>query len=96
LAKAWQRQRQSTDQIADWAVRLGEIHDVPPILAPDLEALSTRRAELVADLVEPAKADALEKLGEGQRALGIASDWVRSKLAPKAIAGRESVAEKER
>lgn len=47
---------------------------------PDLEALSTRTAELVADLVEPAKADALEKLGEGRQALGIASAWVRSKL----------------
>jgi hypothetical protein len=80
LAKAWQRQRQSTDQIADLALRLGEIHDVLPILAPDLEALSTRTAELVADLVEPAKADALEKLGEGRQALGIASASVRSKL----------------
>ena len=80
LAKAWQGQRQSTDHIADLALRLGEIHDVLPILAPDLEALSTRTAELVADLVEPAKADALEKLGEGRQALGIASDWVRSKL----------------
>jgi hypothetical protein len=34
----------------------------------------------VADLVEPAKADALEKLGEGQRALGIATAWLRAKL----------------
>ncbi len=80
LAKAWQGQRQSTEQIADLALRLGEMHDVLPTLAPDLEALSTRTAELVADRVEPAKADALEKLGEGQRALGIASAWVRSKL----------------
>ena len=40
---------------------------------------------------EPAKADALEKLGEGRQALGIASGWVRAKLAPKAIAGGESV-----
>jgi len=80
LAKAWQGQRQSTDQIADLALRLGEMHDVPPALAPDLEALTRRTAELVADLVEPAKADELEKLGEGQRALGIASAWVRSKL----------------
>jgi hypothetical protein len=43
------------------------------------------------DLVEPAKADALEKLGEGRQALGIASDWVRTKLAPKTIAGGDSV-----
>jgi hypothetical protein len=35
----------------------------------------------VADLVEPAKSEALDKLGEGRQALGIASAWVRSKLA---------------
>jgi hypothetical protein len=80
LAKAWQGQRQSTDHIADLALRLGEMHDVPPAVAPDPEAASRRTAELVADLVEPAKADALEKLGEGRQALGIASDWVRTKL----------------
>ena len=33
------------------------------------------------DLVEPAKAEALDKLGEGQRAFDIAAGWVRSKLA---------------
>lgn len=37
----------------------------------------------MADLVEPAKAEALETLGEDEQALGIASDWVRAKLAPK-------------
>jgi hypothetical protein len=51
---------------------------------PDPEALSRRTTELVADLVEPAKAEALEKLGEGDRALGIANAWVRTKLAPTA------------
>jgi hypothetical protein len=34
----------------------------------------------VADLVEPAKAAALDKLDEGQRALGIATGWLRAKL----------------
>src|SRR5450759_960202 len=37
LVKAWQGQRQSTDHIADLALRLGEMHDVPPALAPDPE-----------------------------------------------------------
>jgi hypothetical protein len=36
----------------------------------------------VADLVEPAKTSALEALGEGRQALGIAAGWVRAKLAP--------------
>jgi hypothetical protein len=34
----------------------------------------------VADLVEPAKTTALEKLGEGRQALGIAAGWLRPKL----------------
>jgi hypothetical protein len=36
----------------------------------------------VADLVEPAKSTALEKLGEGEHALAIASSWLRPKLEP--------------
>jgi len=43
----------------------------PPAVPRDPEALSQRTAELVADLVEPAKATALEKLGEGRQALGV-------------------------
>jgi hypothetical protein len=38
--------------------------------------------ELVADLVEPAKTTALEKLGEGEQAQRIAIGWLRPKLAP--------------
>jgi hypothetical protein len=41
--------------------------------------------ELVADLVEPAKASALEKLGEGKQAFGIANAWLRNKFAPRPI-----------
>jgi len=66
------------------AVRVAEFDGVPAAVPPDPEALSRRTTELVADLVEPAKSDALEKLGEGDRALGIANAWVRTKLAPTA------------
>jgi hypothetical protein len=38
----------------------------------------------VADLVEPAKSEALEELGERQRALETANAWVRTKLTPTA------------
>jgi len=44
--------------------------------------VNARAEELVADLVEPAKAEALDKLGEGRRALDIAAGWVRAKMAP--------------
>jgi hypothetical protein len=80
-ARAWDAQVQSTKDIADMAVRLAELDGVPPAVPRDPEALSRRTAELVADLVEPAKADALDKLGEGRQALSIARDWVRTKLA---------------
>jgi hypothetical protein len=48
----------------------------------DSVAFNARVGELAADLVEPAKAEALDKLGEGRRALDIAAGWVRSRLAP--------------
>ena len=82
--RAWHEQVKSTVEIADMAVRLAEFDGVPPAPAPDPEAASRRTTELVADLVEPAKAEALEKLGEGDRALGIANAWVRTKLAQTA------------
>lgn len=82
VAAAWDEQVKSTEVIADTAVRLAELDGVPPAVPPDPEALSRRTTELVADLVEPAKADALEKAGEGRQALAIASAWVRGKLAP--------------
>jgi hypothetical protein len=96
LAEAWQSQCAGTEQIADLAVRLAEFDGVPPAVPSDPEALSRRTTELVADLVEPAKAEALEKLGEGRQALGIANGWLRTKLAPKGVVRGESVAGKER
>jgi hypothetical protein len=80
VAAAWQEQVRSTEAIADMAVRLAEINGVPPAAPPDAEALARRTTELVADLVEPAKADALETLGEGRRALDIAVRWLRPKF----------------
>ena len=44
--------------------------------------MATRVTALIADLVEPAKVTALERLGEGERAQGIAIGWLRPKLAP--------------
>jgi hypothetical protein len=91
IAAAFEEQLHHSQEIAAAAWRAAELDGVPPAVPPDPESLTRRTTELVADLVEPAKADALEKLGEGQRALGIASSWVRTKLAPRAVAGGESV-----
>ena len=66
----------------DVACRLAELDGVPPAEPADPDATAARVTELVADFVEPAKATALEKLGEGQRAQTIAISWLRAKLAP--------------
>jgi hypothetical protein len=90
LAEAWQSQCAGTEEIADLAVRLAESDGVPPAVPSDPEVISRRTMELVVDLVEPAKGTALEKLGEDERALGIANGWLRTKVAVG-----EPVAEKE-
>lgn len=76
---AWDAQVNSMKESAAMAVALAEIEDVE---LPDQSEdwLEERVAALLADLVEPAKATALEKLGEGERGLGIAADWLRTKV----------------
>jgi hypothetical protein len=66
--------------IAAMAARLAELDGAPPALASLPDAASARTTELVADLVEPAKSTALEKLGDGARAFGIAVGWLRAKV----------------
>ena len=55
LASAWDERVHCTQEIAAMAVRLAEIDGVAPAAEPGPEAISRRTAELVADLVEPAK-----------------------------------------
>jgi hypothetical protein len=42
----------------------------------------------MADLVEPAKSTALEKLGEGRAAFNIANAWLRTKMGVVEAASR--------
>ena len=42
---------------------------------------SARTSALAADLIEPAKATALENLGEGQRGIQIATGWLSRAVA---------------
>jgi hypothetical protein len=60
--------------------RLAELDGVvaPPL--DDEEAVVARIPEILTDLVEPAKVTALEKLGEGEGAIRIASAWVRQRV----------------
>lgn len=77
---AWEEQLLATQEVAAMAVRLAELDgvDLPP--SEDEDAISARASVLLADLVEPAKATALEKLGEGEAGLRIATGWLRAKL----------------
>jgi hypothetical protein len=87
LAARFDEQLRASQEVAAWAVRAAELDGVEPGPPEDPVAFNKRAAELVADLVEPAKADALDKLGEGRRAFDIAAAWVRSKLAPASAEG---------
>ena len=69
-------------ELAVLADRLAELDDVPPAALADPDAVATRAAVLLADLVEPAKSTTLEKLGDGERAGRIATGWLRAKLEP--------------
>ena len=69
-----------TDRTGIETATLAEFDSVPAAVPPDPEAISRQAAELVADLVEPAKSTALEKLGEGEQALALAIRWLRTKL----------------
>jgi hypothetical protein len=95
VATAFDKQLRVGQAIADMAVRLAELDGVAPAAPEDPQAVQLRAGQIVADLVEPAKADALEKLGEGRQALGVASDWVRMKLAPRAVKGAGPAAAQE-
>jgi hypothetical protein len=77
---AWDEQLRNSVTLADFACRLAEIDGVPPAVPADPETISARVTELIADLVEPAKTTALEKLGEGEQAQRTAMGWLRPKL----------------
>jgi hypothetical protein len=95
-AAAFDQQLRRSQELAAMAMNLAELDDVEPPEPDDPDAVKTRASQLVADLMEPARSTALEKLGEGRQALGIANGWVRTKLMPKAIAVGGSIAEKVR
>jgi hypothetical protein len=80
--KAWDEQLRNTETLADVGCRLAALDGVPPAEPADLEAASARVTGLIADLVEPAKTTALEKLGEGEQAQRLAVGWLRAKLEP--------------
>jgi hypothetical protein len=77
---AWAEQLRLAEELAVMADRLAELDGLPPSAPSDPDAVATRAAVLVADLVEPARVTTLEKLDEGRQALTIATGWLRAKM----------------
>jgi hypothetical protein len=94
ISGAFEKQLRDSKEVAAMAVRAAELDGVEPAPPEDPDALKVRAGQLVADLVEPAKSETLDKLGEGRQALDIAAGWVRAKLTPGLVAGVEPVAER--
>ena len=80
LAARFESQLRTSQEVATSAVRAGELGGVAPAPPEDPVAFNERAGDLVADLVEPAKVEALDKLGEGRRAFDIAAGWVRTRV----------------
>ncbi len=87
IAAVWEEQLKSTQRLAVVALGLAEADGCGAFQPQEPGVISARATQLVADLVEPAKSTALEKLGEGERALGIARCWLRPKLEHAGVTG---------
>jgi hypothetical protein len=96
IAAAFDDQERRSERLAVMAADSAELDGVEPAEPDDPDALNARVEQLVADLVEPAKSTALDKLGEGRPAFDIANAWVRAKLASRTAGGDESVAARQR
>jgi hypothetical protein len=81
IAENFARQTRGSQEIAVMADRLAELDGLLPFTPPSDEEVERSIAAKVADLVEPARSSALDKLGEDERAIGIAIAWLRPKLA---------------
>jgi hypothetical protein len=66
-------------ELAVMADRIAELDGVPPAAQTDPRSIARRAAVLAADIVEPARSTALDKLDEGRHALRIATSWLRAR-----------------
>jgi hypothetical protein len=76
----WAERLLDTQRLGAMAIGFTDKEGVAPPTPPAPEATTARVERLTADLVEPARVEALENLGQGRRAFGIASSWVRGRL----------------
>jgi hypothetical protein len=78
----WAERLLESKRLGAMAIGLTEKEHVSLPSPPAPKVAAARVEQLIADLVEPARAEALEDLGQGRRAFGIAASWVRGKLEP--------------
>ena len=88
--RAWAEQRTRSETMAVMALRLAELEGADPPPPDDPAALEARVAALVADLVQPARVQTFEQLGDGRRAFTLAVRWLRAKLLADDPAVRRS------
>jgi hypothetical protein len=73
---AWEAHVESSEALAAYAAELAAQAGALAAQPADPDALTARVSALLADLLEPVKATALGKLGEGEPARRIAHEWV--------------------
>lgn len=76
--EAWAAQVHESERLGVMAERLAELDGLGPCELDEEAVLEARVPMLLSDLVEPAKATTFEKLGDGPRAIGIATAWLRA------------------
>ena len=81
--RAWQAQLEFSERSAVIADRLAELDGLGSAIENDPPGFEARVADLVADLVEPARSRAYDELGDGPRAQAVALRWLRPQLAPE-------------
>jgi hypothetical protein len=91
VAAAIDRQLRASQELAVMTLRCAELDGLPPAEPEDPEALDLRVSQIVADLVEPAKVEALEKIGEGRQAFDIANAWLGIKFGLGDAANRSQM-----
>jgi hypothetical protein len=77
----WTERLALTMRLGVMAIGVCEKDGIAPA-TPGLEAGAARTERLVSDLVEPSRVEALEDLGQGRRAFGIATSWLRGRSVP--------------
>jgi hypothetical protein len=82
----WAERLRLAQALAVMADRIAELDGVAPAAEMDPGAFAGRTAVLAANIVEPARSAALEKLDEGHHAMRIATSWLRSKRRPRPAA----------